>query len=608
MISNSLKYVIVATLSLLFFTALIFSKTMGEGLYSSKMFYFYFVTSLIAIFSIFYLFTKRDEIRLNFNYLDFFILIYFLYSFIRLLFTEHIPVINNVFLIQALLVIIYFIIKYILKSNNNFYIKPLVYVFLISGFLHSLFGILQQHGIYYIGSLSPGMFKVTGTFGNPAFYSVFSVTIIPFAFAIYYFNRNSKEETLLKYTGLIVFFTSILVLPATNNRAGWLAVFVGVMFVFIKKKEIDKKVLEYLNSKLKKVFALFLSLTLFLFILYGLSLIRPASVAGRLLIWKVSTGMLLDNPLFGIGYDRFEDVYNNYQADYFAGEERSEQEKILTDNVNFAHNDFVEIAAELGLVGLFLFLCILFVALNNKNNDLHSISAKASLISVMVAALFINPFQILPAQINIFFFLAILSEQKNNSKYSVRINKLTYKLISGLLLPLFLYFCMWQYENYIAQNNWEAARVSSYQGNFTRAIKYYRSSFEFLNNNGRFMLNYGGTLKLAGHNKEALKVLEEAKKITSNQNLYILLGDIYSDKKEYINAETNYRTAINIIPHKIYPRYKLMMLYMKNQEYKLAKREAEIILNCKVKVNSIAVKEIKHKAKKMIEKISADID
>lgn len=70
--------------------------------------------------------------------------------------------------------------------------------------------------------------------------------------------------------------------------------------------------------------------------------------SGRLEIWESTWMMFLDKPLFGWGYNMFRWLYPHYQLANTA------------TPMHFAHNDFLQLLMELGLVGLCLFLTSLF--------------------------------------------------------------------------------------------------------------------------------------------------------------------------------------------------------------------------------------------------------
>lgn len=81
------------------------------------------------------------------------------------------------------------------------------------------------------------------------------------------------------------------------------------------------------------------------------------SINTRLLIWKTTLNMIKDNPLFGSGIGTFKINYQNYQADYL--QENPENIKYWI-KAGEAHNEYLQIWAELGIIGLGIFLLIIY--------------------------------------------------------------------------------------------------------------------------------------------------------------------------------------------------------------------------------------------------------
>jgi O-antigen ligase len=70
----------------------------------------------------------------------------------------------------------------------------------------------------------------------------------------------------------------------------------------------------------------------------------------RIYIWKTSWDIIKDNPLSGIGFRQWRERFGNYTEKY-SGDWK------FTDNaLHHAHNLYLTVAAETGIVGLFLFL------------------------------------------------------------------------------------------------------------------------------------------------------------------------------------------------------------------------------------------------------------
>ncbi len=81
--------------------------------------------------------------------------------------------------------------------------------------------------------------------------------------------------------------------------------------------------------------------------------------SGRTDIWKIGWRMVEAKPVTGIGVGNFQNSSIHYQIRPGAATVRTD----LADNPSVAHNSYLEMWAELGLVGLVLFLGILVSAL-----------------------------------------------------------------------------------------------------------------------------------------------------------------------------------------------------------------------------------------------------
>lgn len=79
----------------------------------------------------------------------------------------------------------------------------------------------------------------------------------------------------------------------------------------------------------------------------------PASVESRAVLFRTGVAMVKDSPAFGIGIGRFLELSERYGSADIA---RILQVERTRDN---AHNNFLQVAAELGLVGLLAFVWVL---------------------------------------------------------------------------------------------------------------------------------------------------------------------------------------------------------------------------------------------------------
>ena len=168
---------------------------------------------------------------------------------------------------------------------------------------------------------------------------------------------------ILKHIALVTFLLSIFILPSIYIRSSWLALFGGSIYILYYRYSIKSKLQVIFNSNFKKII---LAASIFIIIFlsaFSLHSLKPDSANGRLLIWNISGMMIKDNSIFGIGYYRFETDYNIYQAEYFA-DNSDDYEELLADNVNRAHNEYLQIWSETGIIGLVLWLGIFISALS----------------------------------------------------------------------------------------------------------------------------------------------------------------------------------------------------------------------------------------------------
>jgi len=609
-------------MSLPFITVFMTSRELYNGIMTAKMFYFYAVNALLLLSIAFYLVFKKKSIAITLSLLDILILLYLGYNFLRLLTTDYSSFQDDYFIWLVLLTILYFLWKYFMTFDGNHKVNKsaiiLFTVFLLSGLLQAIYGIMQLYNI------SPGIasnqFKVIGTLGNPDYFAGYLVSVAPFALGIFLLSKNQKIFTkFFIIIALISFLGCLFILPSTLSRASWLACSVGIAFILWQKYHFTEKLKVIFNTKVKMVSVVAMSLIIFLVIIAGIYQIKPESAFGRLLLWKVSLNMIEENPLVGVGFNKFDVAYNNYQADYFAKGNGSNTEKLLADNVRHAHNEYLQLGAEIGLIGLLIFLGIIFSAFKFSviNNDLITvkqlterviinISAKAGFIALLIFALFSFPLHILPNLINFVFLLAVTS--KTNGPVIVKeftLNNLVIKLSAIFVIAITSFFAVKYLHIYETYFKWNDAFIAAKSGYFDIAEKEYENLFPELKYNGEFLFFYGASLSAVGNYNKAIKFLEPSKKKFSDPNLYITLGQTYGRLNDFNKAESNLLQASNITPYKLFPKYLLAKLYHNSNMTEKAISMANEIINLETKIKSTAANEIKIEMKELIEKINA---
>lgn len=226
-------------------------------------------------------------------------------------------------------------------------VKKLLRVLFLSASVSAVYGVYQyfrgediSQYRWVDGDQFPDLqARLFSTMENPNIYAGFLVMVIALAIGVMLTVTDWRKRVL--YIILIIGLSSCLAL--TYSRGGWVS-FLGMLAVlgiirntrFLWFLIIGPLLAVWINPMLWERL---------------LSIANPVdtSSALRLALWESSLAMLLDHPLSGIGWGAYWLVYPSY--DFFI----NNSETIIYH----AHNMFLHIGAELGLLGLGSFIWLL---------------------------------------------------------------------------------------------------------------------------------------------------------------------------------------------------------------------------------------------------------
>ena len=254
--------------------------------------------------------------------------------------------------IKSVLVFLCFMLGYFLATNlvrTKEWFDRCAGALMLSATGVALYGILQ----YVSGAASStwhdlDMFstidgRVTSTLANPNVLAEYLVMVLPFVAAYFLADRRAKGKLWLMFSGASLLICLVL----TYSRGGWLGfLFAAVIFLLI-----------YHRRSLYLFFVGIAALPFIITLLPASIVQRFASIGNlgdsstsyRVYIWRAVLRMIGDNPLFGIGVGEgaFAKVYPLYTLSGI-------------EDAPHSHNLFLQITLELGLIGLFIFLALLF--------------------------------------------------------------------------------------------------------------------------------------------------------------------------------------------------------------------------------------------------------
>ena len=562
-------------------------------------------------------FTKRFKLTITKN--DLLLGLFFLYSMIHVVWVRPVKP-DYLFVLQWLgLAILYVLFRTIQLRQYTI----LILLLMLGASAQAVYGNLQLFGFCHSNH---NLFKVTGSFFNPGPYSGYLVSVFPVALGILLFSKSSSLEESLdkhedkrvdfqavkKYIALICVVTILLILPAGGSRVAFLSLLGSTLYLLSAKEKVHRIWEDHVQPYVKKwVLYIIITITIIASVV-GLYIIKKGSADGRLLIWKITTIAIIEQPLWGHGIDKFKSFYMDYQAKYF-GDNHQSSETIVAGDIVYPFNEPLRIASETGLIGLAIVMLVFFYSFqnNNKNANPHdsnnlALYARAGLISILIFSCFSYPLEIVPIMVNVFLYLAIVARsQKSIFEAHINIrprNPFMKLMLAFLLFGIVLFVSEQLYRINEAYTQWENALYSYNMRDYDLSIKGYEKIYPMLKHNGTFLINYGKALSMAGHDEEAIRILKSSEPFLNNTILYTTLGDSYKAKGLNEKAEAAYTYASQMVPSRFYPKYLLAKLYDETGQHEKAVSMANELLIKEVKVESKAIDEIKEEMGKIIKK------
>jgi len=273
----------------------------------------------------------------------------FSFGFVVLLiaFISGIPFLQTKLVLFALLLVLYWFMRCLLTSYSQ--VAAFLKVALIATALVEC--LLGLHQLYGLSPSNHALFRITGSFFNPGPFSGYVGMIVPLAlYEVLLFSdkevrlRTQIKRVMTKLKGLnsraligkwliyllhwllpyiggclsvLTVMAALMVLPAAMSRAAWVGVVAGSLVVLLNYPPLKLKVVSMLGTRRKRLgFTLLVSI-LVVGAVIGIYHLRPASVDGRMLIWKHGVKAMLEHPL-GVGLGKVGAAIGEVQGNHSA--------------------------------------------------------------------------------------------------------------------------------------------------------------------------------------------------------------------------------------------------------------------------------------------------
>ncbi len=239
-------------------------------------------------------------------------------------------------------VIIYYGLK---KLKDRKFFEELISYMLIAAAIVALYGVVQ----YVFAFETPANWidrdmenirtRVFSTIGNPNALGGYMVMFIPIALSLG-FARNVTNKSRAWY--LVISIVMALTLIFTFSRGAWIGFAAGVGLLMVLK---DKRfIVLFLIFMILMPILLPDTITSRLFHAFSPEYIERSAEAGRLFYWRQAFVRMVNNPIFGTGVGSFGD---------------SVAVRHSMPGAVWVDNHYLKTGAELGVVGLGLFLWLI---------------------------------------------------------------------------------------------------------------------------------------------------------------------------------------------------------------------------------------------------------
>ncbi len=275
---------------------------------------------------------------------------------------------------------LYFLIRKHIRTERQ--VDLLIAAIAFTTAIVSVYGLFQRAGYDFIPwNITTG--QILSMLGHPNFFAGYLVLVIPLLMTAFLAYPSWIKRTLLAATLVM----ATLCLLFTYSRGAFLGILpalivLGLLLLF--------HLTAYLLKNKHRLIALALLMLIPLTVTVALDkqLVERASSAVeletdvtvsnqvRLVIWRGTLAMFQAKPIFGWGLGTFQIYFPQFRASDYS-------RKGVSHNTQHAHSEYLEVAAELGIIGLGVFLSVIVLYFARVHRALRTLEeAKPKLLLI----------------------------------------------------------------------------------------------------------------------------------------------------------------------------------------------------------------------------------
>ena len=481
------------------------------------------------------------------------------------------PALINLNFIVLLLVTIH-------AFNNGLKLSEISFLIAIIGCFSGVFGVLQYYDFVpqSLITVSPP----TALQFNRNFFGSSQVLILPFAF-LSTFSFNGWRRVISLVSTLVI----LLSIPISQTRSAILALLVFGVFV------LSVLSIRYLKGSLTRHRKVVLLISLVVFLGAGAFISEnyfgnverniksyfngqennnqsQSSVEERLTIWQGSTEIVKSNPYIGVGF-------GNWKIHYGAITDQPTRAKSGRVVISKAHNVYLEILCETGIIGL-LFYCLFLVIIiylirKHSLNNFSALFLGAGFLAFLTDYLFsFGNYQ--PSHM---IYVGLMSGYLLSLSKSVEPKQLSQRITvpaGSITAVLSLFAIYWAFSLILFEHSISKGQTNSSSGDFHMALYHFENAIDNVHS-----LNRQGDSphlqKAFVYNKmkkfdDAIKELHLAWKVNPySSRVNATFGTSYFAKQDLEMAALYYQNAYDVQSRNMAIVKKLAICYFEMKEF-----------------------------------------
>ena len=272
--------------------------------------------------------------------------------------------------------------------------------------------------------------------------------------------EKNKQKLLKKYSPIICGIILLIGILMTGSRTTFIITTIYIIYLCFRKENRYRKIYGITYAVILLLLGIYVLITKNIETIGRIFTISmdSSTLLGRILYWKDGLNLLLEN-IFGYGYMGYSyKVYEIQTGMYYT---------------KFVHNDYLQIALDIGIIPLVIFIIFLVKSLFSKNNS--------KLNKIILIAIIIHMFLEFDLQFMIIFYILLMClEEKTYKKIEIE-KSITSYLVIGIVILVYGYYGIACFMNYIKQDEIAINML----GDFTEAKVNVMNSTENLNTANR---------------------------------------------------------------------------------------------------------------------------